>query len=74
MNDPRGPEDWVANFMLIGRKRWILSAYAKAYLSRFRKLAKQRDVEWPERFEAATWDKLNEPLGVARPYDVVDNT
>ncbi|WP_299793428.1 hypothetical protein, partial [uncultured Marivita sp.] len=44
-------------------------AYAKAYLPRARQLAKQRDVEWPERFEAATWGKLNEALGVERPYE-----
>ncbi len=43
-------------------------AYAKAYLPRARQLARLRGVEWPERFEAATWDKLNESLGLARPY------
>lgn len=45
-------------------------AYAKAYLPRARQLAKQRGVEWPERFEAATWEKLKQALGVERPYDL----
>ncbi|KIC48062.1 nucleotidyltransferase domain-containing protein [Tateyamaria sp. ANG-S1] len=45
-------------------------AYAKAYLPRARRLAKQRGVDWPEKFEAATWEKLNEALGVERPYEL----
>lgn len=48
-------------------------AYAKAYLPRARQLAKQRGVDWPEQFEAATWEKLEESLGVARTYDLADN-
>lgn len=45
-------------------------SYAKAYLPRARKLAKQRGVDWPERFEAATWEKLKQALGVERPYEL----
>ncbi|MDO6732165.1 nucleotidyltransferase domain-containing protein [Marinovum sp. 2_MG-2023] len=45
-------------------------AYAKAYLPRARTLAKQRGVDWPERFEAATWEKLNQALDVERPYEL----
>jgi len=44
-------------------------AYAKAYLPRARKLAVQWGVEWPARFEAATWDKLGKTLSIERPYD-----
>ncbi|PJI86361.1 streptomycin adenylyltransferase [Yoonia maricola] len=46
-------------------------AYAAAYLPRARKRAADLDVAWPERFEAATWEKLKETLGVERPYDSV---
>lgn len=45
-------------------------AYARAYLPRARQLAEQRGVEWPERFEAATWEKLEQSIGVVRPYDI----
>ncbi len=45
-------------------------AYAEAYLPRARKLAREWNVEWPERFEAATWDKLEDSLNITRP----DNT
>jgi hypothetical protein len=44
-------------------------AYAKAYLPRARKRALQLGVEWPERFEAATWAKLGKALSIERPYD-----
>ncbi|NSX57058.1 nucleotidyltransferase domain-containing protein [Parasulfitobacter algicola] len=43
-------------------------AYAKTYLPRARQLAKRRGVPWPERFEAVTWDKLKQSLGLTRPY------
>lgn len=43
-------------------------AYAKAYLPRARKLALLWGVEWPERFEAATWTQLNKTLSIERPY------
>lgn len=45
-------------------------AYARAYLPRARKLAERWDVDWPERFEAVTWNKLNQSLGVVCPYDI----
>ncbi len=48
-------------------------AYAAAYLPRARKRAAQLGVVWPERFEAVTWDKLSETLGIARPYQVDEN-
>ncbi len=48
-------------------------AYAKAYLPRARQLAGRRGVEWPERFEAATWAKLHQSLGIARPYELADD-
>lgn len=41
-------------------------AYAAEYLPRARQLADARGVEWPERFEAATWDYLSDTLGIAR--------
>lgn len=44
-------------------------AYAKAYLPRARKRAQQIGVEWPERFEAVTWEKLRETLLIERPYN-----
>lgn len=43
-------------------------AYAAAYLPRARVLAAARGVVWPEAFEAATWGKLEETLGVVCPY------
>lgn len=45
-------------------------AYAEAYLPRARKLALKWRVDWPERFEAATWDKLSDALAIERPYDL----
>ena len=45
-------------------------AYARAYLPRARRYAAGRGVEWPERFEAVTWAKLHESLGVDRPYEI----
>lgn len=44
-------------------------AYAKAYLPRARLRAARLGMEWPERFEAATWERLDEALSVQRPYD-----
>ena len=44
-------------------------AYAPAYLPRARRYAAARGVEWPERFEAVTWEKLHQALGVDRPYE-----
>lgn len=49
-------------------------AYAKAYLPRARKMALQRGIDWPERFEAATWQKLKETLSIERPYSPVAST
>jgi len=43
--------------------------YARAYLPRARKLARKWGIEWPERFEAATWTQLNKSLAISRPYD-----
>ena len=47
-------------------------AYAAAYLPRARRMAKRHGLEWPERFEAATWRMLARELGLERPYDVRD--
>jgi len=44
-------------------------AYAKAYLPRARARAVRLGMDWPERFEAATWARLGEALSVQRPYD-----
>ncbi len=44
-------------------------AYAAAYLPRARKRAARLGMDWPERFEAATWAKLGETLSIQRPYD-----
>lgn len=43
-------------------------AYAAAYLPRARRRAAALGVDWPEAFEAATWDRLG-ALGIERPYD-----
>ncbi len=43
-------------------------ACARSYLPRARQMAQKRGVEWPERFEAATWQRLDASLGLARPY------
>lgn len=43
--------------------------YARIYLPRARALAQKTGILWPERFEAATWKKLNQTLGLKRPYD-----
>lgn len=43
-------------------------AYASAYLPRARRRAAQVGLEWPERFEAVTWNRLKQSLGVERPY------
>ncbi|QPH55004.1 nucleotidyltransferase domain-containing protein [Pontivivens ytuae] len=42
--------------------------FARAYLPRARRLAAERGVEWPERFEAITWAMLAETLSIERPY------
>lgn len=39
-------------------------AYAAAYLPRARRLAKLWDAEWPERFEAVTWERLGKTLAI----------
>ena len=46
-------------------------AYAKAYLPRARLRAAHLGMEWPERFEAATWARLGEALSAHRPYDEI---
>lgn len=43
-------------------------AYARAYLPRARARAAALGVDWPEAFEAATWAKLKDSLGLDRPY------
>ncbi|MEM9786559.1 MAG: aminoglycoside 6-adenylyltransferase [Pseudomonadota bacterium] len=43
-------------------------AYASAFLPRARKHAAEIGAEWPERFEAVTWARLAETLGIERPY------
>lgn len=43
-------------------------AYAAAYLPRARRRAARLGMEWPERFEAATWVRLADALSVRRPY------
>lgn len=45
-------------------------AYAKAYLPRARKLALKWGAEWPERFEASTWNQLSKTLSIERPYNL----
>jgi len=42
--------------------------YAAAYLPRARRLAADWGVEWPERFEEVTWSRLEQTLGLTRPY------
>ncbi len=43
-------------------------AYARAYLPRARRWAVAIGMDWPERFEAVTWEKLGNDLGVERGY------
>ncbi len=43
-------------------------AYAKAYLPLARQRAARLGMAWPERFEAATWMRLDEALSIQRPY------
>lgn len=45
-------------------------AYAAAYLPRARRMAGRLGIDWPERFEAATWAHLKRTLGVERSYQV----
>jgi len=42
-------------------------AYAAAYLPRARRMAAELDLDWPERFEAATWAHLKRQLAIERP-------
>lgn len=44
-------------------------AYAKAYLPLARKRAAKLGMDWPERFETATWAQLEKTLSVQKPYD-----
>jgi len=44
-------------------------AYAAAYLPRARRMAARLDVAWPERFEDVTWTRLQQTLGLDRPYE-----
>ena len=44
-------------------------AYARAFLPRARRLAADWGIEWPERFEAVTWDHLRSSLAIEPPYD-----
>ena len=43
-------------------------AYAEAYLPRARRLAKVWGVDWPDRFEQATWNHLRASLSLEPPY------
>lgn len=43
-------------------------AYAAAYLPRARLRAEVLGMDWPERFEAVTWARLEQALGLSRPY------
>ena len=43
-------------------------AYAAAFLPRARARAASIGADWPERFEAVTWARLAESLGIERPY------
>ncbi|RAH95945.1 hypothetical protein DLJ53_33660 [Acuticoccus sediminis] len=43
-------------------------AYAAAYLPRARRLARVWGVDWPERFETATWKRLHETLSIEPSY------
>ena len=43
-------------------------AYAEAYLPRARRLAAVWRIDWPERFEAATWRRLKDALAIEPPY------
>lgn len=45
-------------------------AYAAEFLPRARLRAAALGVDWPERFEAVTWARLHDTLGIARPYEV----
>lgn len=42
-------------------------AYAAAYLPRARIMAAKLGIDWPERFETATWAHLGRTLGIERP-------
>jgi len=39
-------------------------AYAEAYLPRARRMAERMGIEWPERFEEATWTHLSRTLNI----------
>lgn len=49
-------------------------AYAAAYLPRARRMAGRLGIDWPERFEAATWAHLERSLGIHPPLWAVDGT
>lgn len=44
-------------------------AYAKAFLPLARTRAARIGMEWPERFEEATWAQLGKTLSIACPYE-----
>lgn len=43
-------------------------AYAAVYLPRARKMAARVGIDWPERFEAATWAHLRKTLAIEPPF------
>ena len=45
-------------------------AYARAYLPRARNRARALGVTWPKRFEAVTWARLKDKLGLEPPYEL----
>ncbi|WP_295808190.1 hypothetical protein [uncultured Nitratireductor sp.] len=45
-------------------------AYAAAYLPRAREMAERLGIEWPRRFELATWGHLKHQLEVEPPYSL----
>jgi hypothetical protein len=58
---------------LVAERDALIAAYlahAALYLPRARRMAKRRGVDWPERFETATWAHLAAALGVEPPAGV----
>lgn len=45
-------------------------AYAAIYLPRARKIAESLNIDWPERFEEATWKHLHNNLGAKKSYSL----
>lgn len=45
-------------------------AYAAAFFPRARRRAAEIGAVWPDRFEAVTWARLRETLGIERPYAI----